>query len=167
MVSKNLSVCLSVCLFVCLFDLENSHLGIKLSIYDQEICVYVHITVCTQQEWCFFLLFLSTLYQCTSISLTIAFVSLIYFQIARKMMSHPSVVAGMQDSKNPKLYYLIIKNILYKLTIITFLWFEFDSDMTQHQRNLSWVKDFFMLTFLRRASFWPPSMVYISVINTQ
>ena len=26
---------------------------------------------------------------------------------------------------------------------------------------------FFTLAFLRRASFWPPSMVYVSVINTQ
>ena len=40
-----------------------------------------------------------------TLSLTLAFVSLVNFQIALKMKSYPSVVAGKQDSKIPKLYY--------------------------------------------------------------
>ena len=55
-------------------------------------CVYT-------QKMMFPLLFLSSLYQGSSLSLTIAFVSLVDFQTASKMMSRLSGLAGHKTQK--------------------------------------------------------------------
>ena len=47
------------------------------------------------------------LYQGITLLLTFAFVSLVNFQTARKMMSRPSVLAGQLDWKILDLYYSV------------------------------------------------------------
>ena len=57
-------------------------------------------------------------------SFTIAFVSLVDFQNARKMMSRLSSVAKMQDSKNLKLYYSDIWKVGAQLAAILAILFK-------------------------------------------
>ena len=62
------------------------------------VCICPYYCLCTQKIM-FFPSFFSPLYQGSTLSLTLVFASLVDFQIAHKMTSLLSSVAGKQDSK--------------------------------------------------------------------